>query len=61
MTEAYAVLWWVPKDHQPSVTEANERLEHLQKFGATPFAFTFKEAFPAPDADITAQVLTSEP
>jgi hypothetical protein len=59
MTEAFAVLWWVPKSHVPSATEAKERLEHLRKFGATPHAFTFKEAFPAPDANNAAQVLTS--
>ena len=50
MTEAYAVLWWVPRGHQPSVAEAAERLTHLKKFGATPHAFSFREAFPAPGA-----------
>ena len=59
MAEASAVLWWVPKGHVPSVTEAKERLEHLRKFGATPRAFTFKEAFRAPDAHNAAQVLAS--
>jgi hypothetical protein len=59
MTEAYAVLWWVPHEHRPSVAEAKERLEHLRKFGATPHAFTFREAFPAPDAHSAAQVVTS--
>ncbi len=60
MAEAFAVLWWVPASHIPSVTEAKERLEHLRKFGATPHAFTFKEAFPAPDAHNAAQVLVSD-
>lgn len=46
LDEAYAVLWWVAADHRPSVAEARERLEHLQKFGATRQAFTFKESFP---------------
>jgi hypothetical protein len=59
MAEAFAVLWWTPKNHIPSVVEAKERLEHLRKFGATPHAFTFKDAFPAPDANNAAQVLTS--
>lgn len=59
MTEAYAVLWWVPHEHRPSVTEAKERLEHLREFGATPHAFTFREAFPAPDAHSAAQVVPS--
>lgn len=59
MVEAAAVLWWVPKDHRPSPAEAKERLDHLQKFGATPQAFTFKQAFPAPDAHNATTVFTS--
>ena len=60
MSEAYAVLWWVPKGHRPSTVEAKERLEHLQKFGPTPHAFTFKNAFPAPDALDATQLFTSD-
>jgi len=56
MTDAYAVLWWVEKDHRPSTTEAKERLEYLRKHGATPHAFNFKNAFPSPDAHNTAQL-----
>jgi hypothetical protein len=59
MTEAYAVLWWVPKNHLPSIEEAKERLYHLQKFGSTPYAFTFKEAFHAPDARNSAHAIRS--
>jgi hypothetical protein len=59
MIEAHAVLWWVPKDHRPSVLEAKVRLNHLQKFGATPRAFTFKEAFPAPDTENATTAFTS--
>lgn len=47
----HAVLWWVARGHRPSLAEAKERLEHLRQHGATPYAFTFKMAFPAPDAD----------
>jgi hypothetical protein len=59
MAEAHAVLWWVAKGHYPTVKVAKERLEHLRDFGATPGAFTFKEAFPAPDASNPAQAYTS--
>jgi hypothetical protein len=59
LSEAFAVLWWVPKDHRPSTTEAKERLGHLQTFGATSHAFTFKEPFPAPDAPCTPSEFTS--
>ena len=59
MVEAYAVLWWVPKDHHPSTEEARERLAHLQTFGATPYAFTFKDAFSAPDTGTSVNVANS--
>ncbi len=40
-------LWWVPAGHFPSVAEGRERLEHYQKYGATPFSFWFSKHFPA--------------
>ncbi len=49
MAEAYAVLWWVPHGHRPSTSEAAQRLAHLQTHGASSQAFTFSEAFLAPD------------
>src|SRR5262245_6989675 len=48
--EIYMVLWWVPSGHQPTTAEAATRLEHLRQHGPTPEAFTFGEAFSAPDA-----------
>ena len=59
MAEAYAVLWWVPVGHRPSMDEAKERLDHLRNFGTSPHAFTFKDACPAPDSPRPAQVVTS--
>ena len=44
----YTALWWVPAGHTPDVAEAKERLDHLRVHGPTPFAFSSKEAFPAP-------------
>jgi hypothetical protein len=49
MKQAYAVLWWVPADEVPSVTEADERLHYLREHGPTARAFTFKQRFAAPD------------
>ncbi|MFI4942743.1 MAG: DUF3291 domain-containing protein [Burkholderiales bacterium] len=43
----YVALWWVPAGHQPSIEEAKQRLAHLAANGPTPFAFTFKDPFPA--------------
>jgi hypothetical protein len=43
-------LWWIPAGHTPTVGEARERLQHLKERGPTPYAFTFRTPFPAPDA-----------
>jgi len=48
--DIYMVLWWVPAGHEPTTTEAAARLEHLRQHGPTAEAFTFGEAFSAPDA-----------
>ena len=50
MRDAYVVLWWVRKGHRPTVQEALEKLERLRQAGPTEAAFTFRRAFPAPDA-----------
>jgi hypothetical protein len=50
MSEAYLVLWWVPKGHRPSVAEAIAKLEALRTQGPSAQAFTFRQAFPPPDA-----------
>lgn len=50
MVEAYLVLWWVPQGHRPTIEEAMARLALLRKDGPTPDAFTFRAAFPPPDA-----------
>jgi heme-degrading monooxygenase HmoA len=41
----YVALWWVPDGHRPPVTEAVERLAHLERHGPTPVAFSFAEPF----------------
>jgi heme-degrading monooxygenase HmoA len=50
MNEVFLVLWWVPKGHRPSVAEAIAKLEILRSNGPTTEAFTFRKAFPPPDA-----------
>lgn len=42
----YVALWWVPAGHVPSIEEAKQRLAHLDTYGPTQFAFTFKTPFP---------------
>ena len=58
MHEAFLVLWWVPKGHRPSVAEAIAKLEVLRTKGPTAEAFTFRQAFPAPDTDQTQPPVT---
>ncbi|MBB5191013.1 hypothetical protein HNQ50_001736 [Silvimonas terrae] len=50
MKEAYMVLWWVKAGHIPTTQEAKVRLDCLRQHGPTAYAFTFKQAWPAPDA-----------
>ena len=37
--EATVALWWIPVGHIPTLEEAKERLEHLNAFGPSDFAF----------------------
>jgi hypothetical protein len=50
LKNAYAALWWVPRGHVPSITEAETRVRHLRAHGPTPHAFTLKVHFPPPDS-----------
>lgn len=53
-SQAHMAMWWVEAGHVPTVTEARERLEHRQKFGDSPTAFSFGKIFPAPE-QVTTQ------
>jgi Domain of unknown function (DUF3291) len=50
MDTAFLVLWWVPRGHRPTVDEAMARLALLRARGPSAMAFTFRHAFPPPDA-----------
>lgn len=54
MKEAFLVLWWVPKGHRPTVSEAIAKLELLRSRGPSAEAFSFRNAFPPPDASTSA-------
>ena len=45
---AYQALWWIPAGTIPTVNDGLSRLWHLDRFGPTAHAFTFKARFPAP-------------
>ncbi len=53
MDKPHYCLWWVSDGHIPTVAEGRERLEHYQKYGATPFSFWFSQRFPAPVEEAT--------
>jgi Domain of unknown function (DUF3291) len=55
MDTAFLVLWWLPRGHRPTVDEAMARLEMLRAQGPSAMAFTFRHAFPPPDASATQQ------
>lgn len=54
MEARHLALWWVPAGHVPDVAEARGRLEHLQRHGPTPEAFTFQRRFAPPAAEPAA-------
>ena len=47
MREAFTAVWWIPEGTVPSVADAEDRLRHLRAHGPTPYAFTFRNPFPA--------------
>ena len=53
---AYLALWWVEEGAFPDAAEGRRRLAHLDRFGPTPFAFTFKRRFPPGPALPVAEV-----
>ena len=45
---AYMALWWIPAGTIPTVSDGLSRLWHIDRFGPTAHAFTFKLRFPMP-------------
>ncbi|MEA5137554.1 DUF3291 domain-containing protein [Arcicella rigui] len=43
--KASTVFWYIDEGHTPSLEEAKERLEYLQKNGASEYAFDFKNKY----------------
>jgi len=48
MEAPHLVLWWVPTGHQPTIEEAEQRLDHLREHGSTAQAFSARDDHPAP-------------
>lgn len=48
--DLHTALWWVRAGHRPTVSEAEDRLEHLRAHGPTRLAFSFRHHFDGPEA-----------
>jgi Domain of unknown function (DUF3291) len=46
---AFQALWWIPAGSIPTINDGLSRLWHLDRFGPSAHAFTFKARFPTPD------------
>ena len=46
---AYQALWWIEADTIPTINDGLSRLWHLDRFGPSPHAFTFKARYPTPE------------
>lgn len=55
------VMWWIPAGTLPTVQDAKAKLEMLQKHGATPQAFTFKQQFTVAEMLAAEQPALSTP
>lgn len=51
---AFLALWWVPAGHLPTIEEAFERLDVIERVGPSEHAFTFRHPFLPPSAHVGA-------
>lgn len=55
-------LWRIPASHVPTLGEARARMDHLARYGATPYCFSFRDALPTltiERADLSSDVAQS--
>ena len=58
---AYQALWWIAAGTTPTISDAFAKLWHLDRFGPTPHAFTFKARFAPPGDEAPAEDMRPEP
>jgi len=46
----HMVFWYIPKGYKPTFQDAKSRLDYLNIYGDTPYAFSFKNKFTNQDA-----------
>ncbi|MBC7904319.1 MAG: DUF3291 domain-containing protein [Gemmatimonadaceae bacterium] len=49
MPQMHMAMWYLPAGYAPTIAEATQRIVHLREHGETPYAFTFKGKFSAPE------------
>jgi hypothetical protein len=42
-SKAHMALWWIEKSAFPTAEDGKRRIEYLQQFGSSKYAFTFKD------------------
>lgn len=52
MKEMHMACWYVPKGNYPTPQEGKDRLEYLNKYGESPYAFTLKSNFTPKQASL---------
>lgn len=45
----HMAFWYIPKGYEPTFQDAKERLDYLNMYGSSPYAFTFKNKFSIED------------
>jgi hypothetical protein len=58
---AYQALWWVPAGTLPTIDDGLSRLWRLDRFGPSPYAFTFKTRYAAPGLDVPPLDMQPDP
>jgi len=58
---AYQLLWWIPAGSTPSIEQGLERLGWLDRNGASPYAFDFRNKFAAPGVSGPAEDVQPQP
>lgn len=49
--KAYTAMWWISKGAFPTVQEAIDKLDYLQRNGASEIVFDFKRKYPPPQSN----------
>lgn len=60
-TELTTVLWWIPVGHLPTLDEAKEKLEQLNRDGSGPGAFSIRDIRPEPENQLRIDKVAVNP